>query len=95
MEVDEVKGYLYDSSVARMETLKTYPQPMEIPDVLKMLSDTSNYKFPVFNDHGPVRTLAVGLFDCKKRTWSIYADNPSTNERLVVVPLEIVDNKSR
>lgn len=31
--------------------------------------------------------LFLGIFDCKKETWSLYSDNPKHNEPLVVLPL--------
>lgn len=51
---------MYESSIARTNTLNSYPKPTSKGDVVVMLSDITNNKYPVFNDHGYVRTLAVG-----------------------------------
>lgn len=55
-----------------------------------MMGDESGKTYRVFQDFGPedvVKTMAVGIFDCKERTWSIYSDNPRRNEPLIVLPL--------
>lgn len=72
-----------------MTTFKTFPTPKNAEDVIKMLGDTSSKTNCVFRDTGSeyVKTIAVGIFDCVKRTWTLYSDNPKTNEPLVVLPL--------
>lgn len=60
LDVEEDKGSMYNSSIARTKTLESYKKPEKKEDVIKMLSDVSDEKYPVFNDKGHVRTLAVG-----------------------------------
>ena len=33
------------------------------------------------------RTIAVGIFNLTKKTWSIYTNNPKTHQPVVVLPL--------
>lgn len=33
--------------------------------------------------------FTAGIFDCVKRTWSLYSDNPKTNAPLIVLPLDL------
>nr|CAI5859111.1 unnamed protein product [Callosobruchus analis] len=77
------------SSVSRLEAFNKHGAPKTKKDVLDMLGDTSNSKYPVFRDdpNDPVLTIAVGIFDCVARTWSLYSDNPKKNEPLAVLPL--------
>lgn len=72
----------------RLKTLKKFSDPKSLDDVIKMLGDQTN-EFWIFRDQpGPVsKTICVGIFDLVKRTWSLYKDNPKTNEALVVLPL--------
>ncbi|CAG9861878.1 unnamed protein product, partial [Phyllotreta striolata] len=95
IKIEETNEEMSKSSVNRMATFKNnYSEPKSKKDVVKMLSDHSNDKYPVFRD-GPddfVKTVAVGIFDCKEKTWSLYSDNPQNNEPLVVLPL-VLKNK--
>lgn len=72
-----------------MCTFNGFPPPKNAEDVVKMLGDNSSKTNCVFRDIGSeyVKTIAVGIFDCIKRTWSLYSDNPKNNEPLVVLPL--------
>ncbi|XP_044731863.1 uncharacterized protein LOC123294784 [Chrysoperla carnea] len=95
LTIKEAEGMIIESSDARMETFNKCCKPTTKQDVVKMLSDHTNYIHPVFRDCGPndfVKTIAVGIFDCIKRTWSIYADNPQNTEPLVVLPIILKDN---
>lgn len=58
--------------------------------VIEMLGE-SNKEHCVFRDRSDeaVQTICVGIFDLRKRTWSLYKDNPKTNEPLVVLPLTL------
>ncbi|XP_018566504.1 uncharacterized protein LOC108907346 [Anoplophora glabripennis] len=90
MNVEESNEGMQNSSICRMETFAKYPTPRTKQDVINMLGDQSNVQYPVFRDQpdNPVVTLAVGIFDCVDRTWSLYAGNPKKCEPLVVLPLD-------
>lgn len=89
LKMPETGGMIIASSDKRLSTLNNYPDPLNKDDVTKMLGDTSHPEFNVFQDlpGAPVKTVAVGIFDCVGRTWSIYADNPAKNNPVVVLPL--------
>ncbi|XP_070508633.1 beta-alanyl-dopamine/carcinine hydrolase [Chironomus tepperi] len=91
LKVPEVTGLIIDSSIERMETFQKFTKPKSKEDVIKMLGDTSAKDNKVFRDEAGVeeflKTICVGIFDLKAKTWSIYKDNPKTNEPLVVLPL--------
>ncbi|EFA00578.1 beta-alanyl-dopamine/carcinine hydrolase [Tribolium castaneum] len=94
LPVKEVNVEMLRSSEERMAVFKKYDKPKCEGDVIEMLGDDSNKDYPVFRDTDFVRTIAVGIFDCVKRTWSLYSDNPKHNEPLVVLPLVLKsDNK--
>lgn len=95
LKVPEVTGLIIDSSVERMDTFKTFKAPKNKQDVITMLGDTSAKEHCVFRDQAGqeefLKTICVGIFDLQKKTWSIYKDNPKTNEPLVVLPLVLKD----
>lgn len=72
----------------RMKTLKKFSEPKSLQGVIQMLGDQTEEHW-IFRDRpGPGnKTICVGIFDLKKRTWSLYKDNPKSNEPLVVLPL--------
>jgi hypothetical protein len=73
--------------------LGNFTAPTTKEDVIKMLGDQSAKNHHVFRDQAGqeefLKTICVGIFDLKKRTWSLYKDNPKTNEPLVEIPLVI------
>lgn len=88
-EIEEFEGS-EKSSVERMKTLKSYPEPKTKEDVIQMLGDGNSKACPVFRDgkpNGNVKTIAVGIIDCLEKTWSIFSDNPRYNEPIVVLPI--------
>lgn len=91
LKVPEVTGLIIDSSVERMETFQKFNKPKSKEDVIKMLGDTGANDNQVFRDNAGVeeflKTICVGIFDLKAKTWSLYKDNPKTNEPLVVLPM--------
>lgn len=91
LPIEEVKGLIIDSSNDRMTTFTSFPPPKNREDVIRMLGDQSNSGFKVFGDGDQafIKTICVGIFDCKKRTLSLYSDNPKTNDPLIVIPLVI------
>ena len=92
LKVPEVTGLIIDSSIDRMETFQSIGSPKTKEDVIKMLGDTKQEKkHQVFRDQAGqeefLKTICVGIFDIKEKTWSLYKDNPKTNEPLAVLPL--------
>lgn len=96
LKIPEVTGLIIDSSVERHDTFKTFKAPKNKEDVIKMLGDTAGGKeHQVFRDQAGkeefLKTICVGIFDLNKRTWTIYKDNPKTNEPLAILPLMLKD----
>uniref|UniRef100_A0A182IPH6 Peptidase C45 hydrolase domain-containing protein n=1 Tax=Anopheles atroparvus TaxID=41427 RepID=A0A182IPH6_ANOAO len=94
LPVPEVTGLIIDSSVERMKTFGSFQAPRSVQDVIKMLGDTSAQEHKVFRENGPkdvIKTVCVGIFDCVRRTWTLYSDNPKFNAPLVVLPLVLKD----
>ncbi|XP_050083525.1 uncharacterized protein LOC126570075 [Anopheles aquasalis] len=92
LPVPEVNGLIIDSSIERMKTFGCFQAPKTVHDVIKMLGDTSAREHTVFRENGPkdvIKTVCVGIFDCIKRTWTLYSDNPKFNAPLVVLPLTL------
>ncbi|KAK4877384.1 hypothetical protein RN001_009890 [Aquatica leii] len=93
VSIPEEESCMLDSSVARMIALQGYSEATNKCNVIELLSNENNKEYPVFvstNDF--VSTIAVGVFDCTEKTWSIYADNPKKTKPLVVLPL-VLKNK--
>lgn len=93
MPVPEIEGFIIDLSDARLEVFKTMKIPKTKADMVNMLGDTSNPVYPVFHTMkgDPVCTVAMGIFDCVARTWTIYNGNPKTDPPLFVLPLVLKD----
>ncbi|KAF5278311.1 hypothetical protein FQR65_LT03580 [Abscondita terminalis] len=90
ISIPEEDDCIIDSSIARMCALQGYVEATNKGNVIELLSNESNKEYPVFVESGDfVSTIAVGIFDCREKTWSIYADNPSRSAPLVVLPLVI------
>ncbi|XP_055623053.1 beta-alanyl-dopamine/carcinine hydrolase [Toxorhynchites rutilus septentrionalis] len=92
LTVPEVTGLIIDSSVERMKTFNSFNAPKSLNDVIRMLGDQSGKDHTVFRERDAkdiVKTICVGIFDCRRRTWSLYSDNPKFNAPLVVMPLVI------
>lgn len=92
LKVPEVTGLIIDSSVERMETFRKHGNPKSKEDVIKMLGDTTEGReHQVFRDNAGeeefLKTICVGIFDIKEKTWTLYKDNPKTNEPLAILPL--------
>ncbi|XP_055304139.1 beta-alanyl-dopamine/carcinine hydrolase [Sitodiplosis mosellana] len=90
LPIKEVTGPIIDSSVARHEAFDRLGKPKSKEDAVNMLGDQSGKVHTVFRENGGdefVKTIAVGIFDCRKQTWSLYSDNPKHNEPLFVLPL--------
>lgn len=93
MPVPEIEGMIIALSDARLELFSKMPVPKTRSDLVKMLGDQSHPRFPVYHtmQGDPCVTLAVGIFDCLARTWSIYSSNPKESEPLMVLPLLLKD----
>lgn len=95
LKVPEVTGLIIDSSVERMSTFEKFKKPKSKEDVINMLGDTGAENHQVFRDNPGMeeflKTICVGIFDLKAKTWSLYKDNPKVNEPLVVLPLVLKD----
>lgn len=92
LPVPEVTGLIVDSSVERHKTFNTFKAPKTLNDVIRMVGDQSAKEHTVFREKDAkdiIKTVCVGIFDCKRRTWSLYSDNPKFNAPLVVMPLVI------
>lgn len=92
LKVPEVDGLIIDSSIERMDTFGKIGNPKNKEDVINMLGDTTRGKeHQVFRDRAGeeefLKTICVGIFDIKEKTWTIYKDNPKTNEPLAILPL--------
>ncbi|PSN46475.1 hypothetical protein C0J52_06877 [Blattella germanica] len=88
LNVPEVEETM-TSSRHRHASLGSFPKPKCRKDVINMLGDQSDKEYPVFRQTDYAETVAVGIFDCVKRTWSLYADNPKKNDPIMVLPLNL------
>ncbi|XP_031347224.1 uncharacterized protein LOC116173707 isoform X2 [Photinus pyralis] len=86
LAIPEETGPMRDSSDARLRVLNEYPKALKKSDVIKMLSDQTDSRYTVFQETN-IQTIAVGIFDCREKTWSIYSDKANQNEPLIVLPL--------
>ncbi|XP_075990771.1 C45 family peptidase tan isoform X2 [Anticarsia gemmatalis] len=87
--VTEVIGLIIDSSVHRLETIHSYPTPRNRKDIAEILSDTNGTDFQLFQEKpdSVIKTIAAGIFDLDKRTWSIYINQPKSSEPVAVLPI--------
>lgn len=77
------------SSKHRLAAMSTFPKPSNRKDVIKMLGDQSDKEYPIFRESDNAQTVAVGIFDCVEKSWSLYSDNPKTNYPILVLPLQL------
>jgi len=89
LQVPEADGLLKESSVRREECKQKLCEPKSIDNVITILGNDSDAKFNIYRDSNDemVATVAVGVFDCINRTWSLYTDNPKTSKPLIVLPI--------
>ncbi|KAK0087367.1 hypothetical protein PV325_001181 [Microctonus aethiopoides] len=90
LNLAEVDGAIIQSSIHRMAAICKYSRPKTRREIIEILSDQTDNEYRVYQEFGPddyVKTIATGIFDCVKRTWSIYTDKPNCNEPLVVIPI--------
>ncbi|XP_063235695.1 beta-alanyl-dopamine/carcinine hydrolase isoform X2 [Bacillus rossius redtenbacheri] len=92
LKVPEVGGAIVTSSDRRQAAFMKFPVPRSKEDIEAILGDQSDREFSIFreeSDDDYVKTVAVGIFDCVARTWSIYTGNPKTSEPVVVLPIQL------
>ncbi|XP_041987165.1 uncharacterized protein LOC121738947 isoform X2 [Aricia agestis] len=96
LPLKEVIGPIIDSSNARLETIHSHPVPKSDSDIKNILSDTENKEFQVFQEKTDsiIKTIAAGLFDLNKMTWSIYINKPSISEPVAVLPIHFSNLKT-
>ncbi|KAJ9586090.1 hypothetical protein L9F63_020287, partial [Diploptera punctata] len=83
---------MIESSNHRHQRMDCFSDPKTRKDVINMLGDQADKIYPIFREMGDsdyVKTVAVGIFDCVKKTWSIYSDNPKTSDPVLVLPLQL------
>lgn len=89
--MDEANQPMLDSSNCRLKTFANFEPPKNKVDILNMLGDNSGGEHCVFRENGDlnefVKTICVGLFDIKSKTYSLYSDNPKTHDPHVTIPL--------
>jgi hypothetical protein len=91
LSIEEQAHFYLNATKARYATLSKFKEPQSKEDVLNMLGDTSHEEFYVFRCQptAATKTICVGIFDFKKRTWALYKDNPKFNEPIVVLSLDL------
>ncbi|XKL59559.1 hypothetical protein PGB90_000575 [Kerria lacca] len=97
LKIPEIGGLLTASSDSRQNVFEKLTPPKTKNDVLRLLSHQSEDNFTIFRDYKyndvkarePIATIAIGIFDCKGRTWSVYTDKPENNDPLIVLPLKL------
>ena len=80
------------SSDGRHVALNKAGSPNTVQDVVNLLSDESDDDYPLYRRGTPkdhVLTIATGIFDLKRKTWSIYADKAASSRPIAVFPIEI------
>ncbi|XP_024936569.1 uncharacterized protein LOC107263304 isoform X2 [Cephus cinctus] len=95
LKVPEVDGLIIPSSEHRMEAICRHASPKTREDVIDILSDQTDNEYRVFQEIGPddyVKTIAVGIFDCIEKNWSLYTDIPKYNDPILVIPLQLNNN---
>lgn len=90
LKVPECVDEFMNATKERTKTMEKFSKPKSLHGVLQMLGDQTAEHW-IFRDRpGPGnKTICVGIFDLKKHTWSLYKDNPKTNDPLVVLPLDL------
>ena len=89
LKIPEFHDPYMSATKERMKTLQKFSEPKSLKGVIEMLGNQSHPEHWIFRDKpGPVnKTICVGIFDLKKKTWSLYKDNPKKNEPMMVLPL--------
>lgn len=90
MQIPEYFDPYMSATKERMKTLQKFSEPKSLQGVIQMLGDQTEEHW-IFRDRpGPSnKTICVGIFDLKRKTWSLYKDNPKTNDPLIVLQLDL------
>lgn len=78
------------SSNHRHAVLGMLPRVESVSNVVAILGDQTDVMYSFYRDGGgkdESRTIAVGIFNLGKRTWSIYTQNPKNSLPVVTLPL--------
>lgn len=88
---EDHQGLAVMSSNGRHQVFDKLGSPATISEVIEMLSNQDDKDFPVFRLGTPkdeVVTIATGIFNCKRKEWTLYTSNPSTTKPIAVFPME-------
>ncbi|XP_047543774.1 uncharacterized protein LOC125075944 isoform X1 [Vanessa atalanta] len=87
--VKEVIGPIIDSSTFRLKIIHDHAPPHTQKDIKDILSDTSGVEFQVFQEKKDsiIKTIAAGIFDLDKMTWSIFINKPNISEPVAILPI--------
>lgn len=88
--IPEEKGLCMTSSNHRHARAAQCPPPENREDLVTLLSDTEDPMYPFFRESTTedfVKTVAFGVFDLLKRTWTIWMRNPRSSDPLLELPL--------
>ncbi|XP_070575121.1 beta-alanyl-dopamine/carcinine hydrolase-like [Ptychodera flava] len=83
-----VAQYDDPSSEHRQARANQLPVPKDLTGILDILGDTKDKNYPLYrtgSEKDPIATVATGVFDLIKGTWSLYDDNPKTSQGPVLV----------
>ncbi|XP_028033174.1 uncharacterized protein LOC114245264 isoform X1 [Bombyx mandarina] len=96
INVIEVIGEIVGSSKSRLKAIHAHAAPKTRGDIAEILSDVTGKDFQVFSmqKDAIIKTIAAGIFDVEKRTWSIYIDKPSISEPVAVLPIRFSELES-
>lgn len=89
---EDHEGLAVLSSNGRHQVFDKLGSPSTVADVIEMLSNQDDKDFPVFRLGTPkdaVVTIATGIFDCKRKEWTLYTSNPKTTKPIAVFPMEL------
>lgn len=88
--IPEEEGLCMTSSDHRHARAAQLPPPDNREDLVTLLSDTEDAMYPFFREGSAedyVKTVAFGVFDLLKRTWTIWMRNPKSSDPLLEIPL--------
>ncbi|XP_042210209.1 uncharacterized protein LOC121858032 isoform X2 [Homarus americanus] len=89
LDIPEQEGSLVlESSKQRHARERECPAPRTQQLLIDLLSDTHDPTHPIFRTSDKsFMTIALGLFDLLKKTWTIWIKNPKLNDPLFSLPL--------
>ncbi|CAH2097884.1 unnamed protein product [Euphydryas editha] len=89
ISIKEVIGPIIDSSTCRLKIIDSHTPPHDQNDVKDILSDTTGTDFQVFQEKkdSVIKTIATGIFELEKMTWSIFINKPNSSEPVAILPI--------